>query len=317
MPAGAKGGNEGGGMRIEDQRRSDNFEDRGTGRGGGGRVPIQALFSLFSLLGFKGTLIAAGLLAVGLFVLPAGVRQELLGALTGGGGGADSTAGGGAVCEASQENAAACDFSRAVLGSTEDVWAQKFERGALPSYGSAPRAYQQPALAVFARSVSTGGCGDATSDVGPFYCPGDRKLYIDPSFYTMMERRLRAPGDFAQAYVIAHEVGHHVQNLIGSTRLKPQGETANQTSVRVELQADCLAGVWGHTARASLQITDEDLREALTAAHAIGDDTLGHSDERKFTHGSSEQRMRWFRRGFDGGEARQCDTFAVQSSREL
>jgi predicted metalloprotease len=132
-----------------------------------------------------------------------------------------------------------------------------------------------------------------------------------------MERRLRAPGDFAQAYVIAHEVGHHVQNLIGSSSLKTRGETSNQNSVRVELQADCLAGVWGYTARASLQITDDDLGEALTAAHAIGDDTLGHSDERKFTHGSSEQRKRWFRRGFDSGDARQCDTFAVQRYQEL
>jgi hypothetical protein len=165
---------------------------------------------------------------------------------------------------------------------------------------------------VFAGSVSTGGCGNATSGVGPFYCPADEKLYIDPSFYAVMEKRLRAPGDFAQAYVIAHEVGHHVQNLIGATRLKRTGETSNQNSVRVELQADCLAGVWGHTARASLEITDEDIGEALTAAHAIGDDTLGHSDERKFTHGTSEQRKRWFRRGFDSGDARQCDTFAVQ-----
>ena len=169
---------------------------------------------------------------------------------------------------------------------------------------------------MFAQSVSTG-CGTATADVGPFYCPADQKLYIDPSFYGVMERRLRAPGDFAQAYVIAHEVGHHVQNLIGATRLSARGETENQNSVRVELQADCLAGVWGHTARASLQITDDDLGEALTAAHAIGDDTLGHSDARKFTHGSSEQRKRWFRRGFDSGDARQCDTFAVQSYNQL
>jgi predicted metalloprotease len=165
--------------------------------------------------------------------------------------------------------------------------------------------------------VSTGGCGNATSGVGPFYCPADEKLYIDPGFYDVMEQRLRAPGDFAQAYVIAHEVGHHVQNLIGATRLKPTGETSNQRSVRVELQADCLAGVWGHTARTSLEITDEDLGEALTAAHAIGDDTLGHSDERKFTHGTSEQRKRWFRRGFESGDARRCDTFAVRSSGEL
>jgi hypothetical protein len=117
--------------------------------------------------------------------------------------------------------------------------------------------------------------------------------------------------------VIAHEVGHHVQNLIGSTKLQHQGETSNQTSVRVELQADCLAGVWGRSARSTLEITDQDLEEALTAAHAIGDDTLGHSDQNKFTHGSSEQRKRWFRRGFESGDARQCDTFVVQNYREL
>jgi predicted metalloprotease len=305
-------------MRIEGQRRSSNFEDRGSGRGGGrGGVPIQALFSLVSLLGFKGTLIAGAVLAIGFFVLPAGLKQELLGALTGGGRESVSGPGAGSVCDASQANGAACDFSRVVLASTEDVWTPLFERRALPDYGSPPGAYRHPTLVVFANSVSTGGCGGATSDVGPFYCPADQKLYIDPSFYDVMERRLRAPGDFAQAYVIAHEVGHHVQNLIGSSRLKTRGETANQNSVRVELQADCLAGVWGHTARASLQITDQDLGEALTAAHAIGDDTLGHSDERKFTHGSSEQRKRWFRRGFESGDARQCDTFAVQNNREL
>ena len=304
-------------MRIDDQRRSSNFEDRGTGRGGGGGgVPIQALLSLVSILGFKGTLLAGAVLAIGFFALPAGLKQELLGVLTGGGQGALSTPGAGSVCDASQANGAACDFSRVVLASTEDVWTQKFEQRALPNYGSAPGTYQQPTLVVFANSVSTG-CGGATSDVGPFYCPADQKLYIDPSFYNVMERRLRAPGDFAQAYVIAHEVGHHVQNLIGSNQLKTRGETSNQNSVRVELQADCLAGVWGHTARASLQITDDDLGEALTAAHAIGDDTLGHSDERTFTHGSSEQRKRWFRRGFDSGDARQCDTFAVQRSQGL
>ena len=300
-------------MRTEGQRRSDDFEDRGAGRGGsggGGGVPIQALVSLVSFLGFKGTLLAGTVLAVGYFMLPAGLKHELLGSLTGSDPAALSTSGGGSVCAASQANGAACDFSRVVLASTEDVWTQQFERGALPNYGGAPGAYRHPTLVVFANSVSTGGCGDASSGAGPFYCPGDQKLYIDPSFYTVMEQRLRAPGDFAQAYVIAHEVGHHVQNLIGSSKLQVRGETANQTSVRVELQADCLAGVWGHTARASLQITNDDLSEALTAAHAIGDDALGHSDERKFTHGSSEQRTRWFRRGFDSGDARQCDTFA-------
>jgi predicted metalloprotease len=170
---------------------------------------------------------------------------------------------------------------------------------------------------VFANAVSTGGCGNATSDTGPFYCPGDRKLYIDPTFYDVMEQRLKAPGDFAQAYVIAHEVGHHIQNLIGSTKLQPAGETKNQVSVRVELQADCLAGVWGHSARASLKINDEDLKEAVTAAHAIGDDALGHSNASDYTHGSSAQRIRWFRRGFDAGDPRQCDTFAVAKYAEL
>ena len=305
-------------MRTEGQRKSTNFEDRGTGRGGGGGgIPIQALMSVVSLLGFRGTLIAGVVLVGAFFVLPAGIKQELLGALTGGGQGTVSEPGAGSVCEASQANGAACDFSRVVLASTEDVWTPIFQQEALPRYGGPAGAYRQPTLAVFTNSVSTGGCGNATSDAGPFYCPGDQKLYIDPSFYAVMERRLRAPGDFAQAYVIAHEVGHHVQNLIGATSVKLSGESSNQNSVRVELQADCLAGVWGHTARKSLEVTDEDLSEALTAAHAIGDDTLGHRDERTFTHGSSEQRKRWFHRGFESGDARQCDTFAVQNYRGL
>jgi uncharacterized protein len=305
-------------MRTEGQRRSSNFEDRGSGRGGGGGgVPIQALFGLVRLLGIKGTLIAGLVFFVGYAVMPAGLKEQLLGALTGTGTGTSSAPGAASVCNASEANAAACDFSRVVLASTEDVWTPLFERGALPAYGSSPGGYRLPTLVVFANGVSTGGCGNATSDVGPFYCPADQKLYIDPSFYGVMEQRLRAPGDFAQAYVIAHEVGHHVQNMIGSTRLESQGETSNQTSVRVELQADCFAGVWGRSARTTLEITDEDLDEALAAAHAIGDDTLGHSDERQFTHGSSEQRKRWFRRGFESGDARQCDTFAVQSYRQL
>ncbi len=307
-------------MRTDDQRRSTNFEDRGRGRGGraGGGVPIYALTSVLRLLGFKGTLVVAAVLVLGFLVLPSALKQEILGALMGGDQAMSSTAGAGSVCASSPANAAACDFSRAVLGSTEDVWTQTFARGELPDYGGGgSTAYRDPTLVVFAGSVSTDGCGNASSDVGPFYCPADQKLYIDPSFYTVMEQRLRAPGDFAQAYVIAHEVGHHVQNLIGSNRLQLRGETANQQSVRVELQADCLAGVWGHTAQSSLQITNEDLSEALTAAHAIGDDALGHSDAQTFTHGSSEQRMRWFRRGFDSGDARQCDTFAVQNFQGL
>jgi predicted metalloprotease len=268
-------------------------------------------------LGFKGMLTLA-LLAGGAFlVMPAAVKQQILATLTGGvPGSADGTAGA-SVCEASQGNAAACDFSRVVLASTEDVWGPLFAERALPNYDTAPGGYQPPTLVVFANAVSTGGCGDATSAVGPFYCPADHRLYIDPAFYEVMEQRLRAPGDFAQAYVLAHEVGHHVQNLIGSSRLQVRGESSNQTSVRVELQADCFAGVWGRSARSTLEITDADLDEALTAAHAIGDDALGHTDERSFTHGSSEQRRRWFRRGFETGDPRQCDTFAVPDYREL
>jgi predicted metalloprotease len=300
-------------MKIEGRRRSSNFEDRGRGGGGGG-LPLQALSSVARLLGVKGTLVVGALAAGAFFLLPAGLKGQLLGLL---GGGQEASSGTGSVCEASPQSAQACDFSRVVLASTEDVWTPLFAENKLPGYGEAASAYSHPTLVVFAQGVSTGGCGNATSDVGPFYCPADKKLYIDPSFYGLMKSKLRAPGDFAQAYVIAHEVGHHVQNLIGSNRLKVNGESKNQISVRVELQADCFAGVWGHVAKASLEIDDEDLKEALTAAHAIGDDALGHSDKSKFSHGASEQRLRWFRLGFEGGDARQCDTFAVRKHEQL
>lgn len=293
-------------MRTEGQRRSDNIEDRGSGGGGGG-VPVRLISTLVQFLGFKGTLVVAAAAGVAYLVMPDSIRQSFVG-------GGKS---GGSACQASPTNAKACDFSRVILASTEDVWKDKFQKGELPKYGKPAGAYQDPKLVVFLNSVQTGGCGRATSAVGPFYCPADRKLYIDPTFYVVMEKRLRAPGDFAQAYVIAHEVGHHVQNLIGSSNLNVRGESKNQVSVRVELQADCLAGVWGHSARTTLAVNDEDLNEALNAAHQIGDDTLGHADESKFTHGSSEQRKRWFQRGFASGDARQCDTFAVKNHGEL
>lgn len=303
-------------MRTDNQRRSDNFEDRGrgSGGGGGGGLPAAALFSILRRIGIRGVLIVGVVLAGVYFFAPPSIKQMIFGALLGGvPGQTQSAAGEGSVCDT---EAQACDFSRAILGSTEDVWRAQFQQGRLPNYGVNPGAYRDPTLAVFTGAVSTG-CGNATSDVGPFYCPADSYLYIDPSFYQVMQDRLRAPGDFAQAYVIAHEVGHHVQNLIGATQRQLPGENQNQTSVRVELQADCFAGVWGHTARADLAIDEADLREALNAAHAIGDDALGHSDERQFTHGSSAQRMRWFRRGFDSGDARQCDTFAVSNYGQL
>jgi hypothetical protein len=216
----------------------------------------------------------------------------------------------GSTCAASPAFGKACDFSRVVLASTEDVWAGDFEKGAVPDYGRRVPAYRNPTLVVFSDGVATG-CGDATSAVGPFYCPSDGKLYLDPSFYETMAGHLHAPGDFAQAYVIAHEVGHHVQNLLGARAIHKAGDDRNQTSVRLELQADCLAGVWGHTARASLAINDADLRDALNAAHSIGDDALGQRNVATFTHGSSAQRMRWFKRGFESGDARRCDTFAA------
>jgi predicted metalloprotease len=272
--------------------------------------------SLARLLGAKGMLVVGGIAAVGYFLLPSGIKQQLLGALTGQQTSAQGEQGAGSVCQVSPSNGKACDFSRVVLASTEDVWNAKFQSAALPRYGSAPAAYQQPTLVVFADGVSTG-CGNATSAVGPFYCPRDKKLYIDPGFYGVMEKKLKAPGDFAQAYVIAHEVGHHVQNLIGATKVNLPGESDNQTSVRVELQADCLAGVWGHSAKSTLAINDEDLKEAVTAAHAIGDDALGHASTDDYTHGSSVQRIRWFKRGFEGGDARQCDTFGVGKNAEL
>lgn len=293
-------------MRTNGQRRSDNVEDRGRGRGGGGGgggVPVQALLGLVRILGWKGTLVVAVIGGIGYFLLPDSIRSGLFG-----GGQQAAVGSGGSACAMSPTNTAACDFSSVVLASTEDVWAVELPAGRVP--GGRPMAYANPTLVVFSAAVSTGGCGNATSDVGPFYCPADQRLYIDPGFYQVMETQLRAPGDFAQAYVIAHEIGHHIQHVIGVPRSMP-GETENQVSVRVELQADCLAGVWGHKARASLEITEADLAEALGAAHAIGDDTLGNDDRRAFTHGSSEQRMRWFRRGFDSGDGRQCDTFAV------
>jgi uncharacterized protein len=298
-------------METDGRRQSDNFEDRGRGASGPSRagvgLPIQLLFGLARMLGFKGTLVLAAVAAGGYFLLPAGIKQQLLGGLQAP---APGGTGAGSVCKASPGNAKACEFSRVVLASTEDVWGAKFRGGELPSYGRAPGAYVNPTLVVFADAVGTG-CGNATSAVGPFYCPRDRKLYIDPAFYDVMAKRLRAPGDFAQAYVIAHEVGHHVQNLMGASDVRLRGESKNQGSVRIELQADCFAGVWGHTARASLAINDEDLREAVNAAHAIGDDALGNTNVAEQTHGTSAQRMRWFRRGFDTGDARECNTLQV------
>ncbi len=300
-------------MRLDDQRRSTNVEVRSGGGGGGGFGGLPVGVRGLGL----GGIILIGLL---LFIVPANVRNMVLGQITGGGVGGSSNADVTQGCQPNGPMAQACDFGAAVLGSTEDVWTQQFQQGRLPNYGRNPGAYEPPKLVLYDAQSVESGCGNASADVGPFYCPNDRQLYLNPSFYDVMRTRLNASGDFAQAYVIAHEVGHHVQNLIGATEL--QMGDRNQTSVRLELQADCFAGVWGRASQAAIQIDEADLREALNAAHQIGDDTLqtnarGYPDPSSYTHGTSEQRMRWFRRGFDSGDARQCDTFGVRDYNQL
>lgn len=205
-------------------------------------------------------------------------------------------------------------FVANVLGDTEQTWNEIFQRMG--------KDYREPTLVLFPESVDSA-CGFATAAVGPFYCPGDQKVYLDLSFFHELERRFNAPGDFAQAYVIAHEVGHHVQNLLGisdqvhAMRGKVSEKEFNQLSVRLELQADFLAGVWAHHAhRARDRLEDGEIEEGLRAASAIGDDTLqrrtrGRVAPDSFTHGTSEQRVRWFKKGFETGDINQGDTFSL------
>jgi hypothetical protein len=206
------------------------------------------------------------------------------------------------------------DFVSVVLADTEDTWNAIF--------AASGSAYREPVLVLFSGSTQTA-CGLGRSATGPFYCPLDQKLYIDLTFYDELRTRFRAPGDFAQAYVIAHEVGHHVQTLLGisqdveATRRRSSQVEANELSVRLELQADCLAGIWAHHANQARQILEEgDIEEGLAAAAAIGDDrvqrqTQGQVVPDSFTHGSSVQRVRWFRRGLDTGDLNACDTFSA------
>ncbi len=215
--------------------------------------------------------------------------------------------------ELTEEEKAQGEFARRILAMTEDVWREQFaEMG---------KRYQDPTLVLFSGRVSTEGCGAASSAVGPFYCPGDQKVYIDLSFYDELARRFKAPGDFARAYVLAHEVGHHVQNLLGiseqvSRAQRRAGEAeANALSVRLELQADFLAGVWAHHIEKKEHVLETgDIESGLKAATAIGDDTLqkqaqGYAVPDSFTHGTSEQRVRWFTKGLQTGDVDQGDTF--------
>lgn len=199
------------------------------------------------------------------------------------------------------------NFIEVVLADTEDVWHQQFSR--------LGRRYEEPRLVLFSGAVQSA-CGMAQAAVGPFYCPGDKMVYIDLAFFDELKRRFKAPGDLAQAYVIAHEVGHHVQNLLGYTKKVPRGSKgADSAAVRLELQADCFAGVWvNQTQKAKKFLESGDLDEALTAASAIGDDRMqrqatGTVRPDGFTHGSSAQRQRWFRRGVETGKLEDCDTF--------
>lgn len=207
------------------------------------------------------------------------------------------------------------DFVSVVLADTEDTWGEIFQRG-----GST---YERPKLVLFTGAVRSA-CGLAQSAVGPFYCPGDRKVYIDLDFYRMLEKRFGAPGEFAKAYVVAHEIGHHVQNLLGisgkvhAAMEQASRERANQLSVRQELQADCYAGIWANHANRSRHILEAgDVESGLNAAAAIGDDRLqkqsqGYVAPESFTHGSSAQRVQWFRRGLESGELPVCDTFKAE-----
>lgn len=283
-------------MRWEFGRRSDNVEDRrgrqisGPVAGGGIGVIILALIASF------------------LGVDPAVVLQP------------DQTVSDRPTSDSplttSPSEDKQADFVSVVLADTEDTWNDLFRQMG--------RNYVEPTLVLFSDVVESG-CGYAKSTTGPFYCPADQKLYIDLSFYDDLQNRFQAPGDFAQAYVVAHEVGHHVQNLLGiSDRVRALQSRvseveANQLSVRLELQADCFAGIWANNAQRTRQILEEgDIEEALDAASSIGDDRLqsqsrGYVVPESFTHGSSVQRVRWFKQGIQTGDPAQCNTFKSAS----
>jgi len=234
-------------------------------------------------------------------------------ALVGGGAPAGAPAAQEAPVSASPEEEKLVEFVNYVLVDTEETWTQIFT--------ASGQTYQPPKLFLFRDSVRSG-CGFAEAAMGPFYCPADGRVYIDLAFYEELRSRFGANGDFAQAYVIAHEIGHHVQNLLGiSDELRQAQEqnpgSANELSVRLELQADCFAGIWAHTTQKRDLLEAGDVEEALGAAAAVGDDRIqqqssGSVHPESWTHGSSEQRMRWFRTGLESGDLKSCDTFAAQ-----
>jgi predicted metalloprotease len=284
-------------MRWGDGRRSDNVEDR-RGMPGSGRM----------IGGGLGTVL---LVLVALYF---GVDPSII--LNQGGLPLPNTQESAAPHSASPEEQRQADFVSVVLGDTEDTWRALFKRSG--------QEYEEPKLVLFSGAVQSA-CGMASAAVGPFYCPADRKVYIDLRFYGDLQDKFGAPGDFAQAYVIAHEIGHHVQNLLGiadkvqSLRARASQAESNKLSVMMELQADCLAGVWAHHADRSRHILEAgDVEEALNAASSIGDDRLqrqarGTVTPDSFTQGRSAQRVQWFRRGLETGSFGQCNTFASPS----
>ena len=295
-------------MKLDGQRESENVDDvRNSGGGGRGgpRLPLPG-----GKLGL-GSVAIALVASYFLGVNPMTVLN-VLGGMQGQGAGEVQRP----APSASVAQDAGSRFVRQVLATTEDVWQGQFKtQGAQ---------YQEPRLTLFRGSTPTA-CGQGEAAMGPFYCPADQRVYIDLDFYDTLKNRLGAPGDFAQAYVIAHEVGHHVQHLLGTSAKLEQARKRvsqaeyNALSVRLELQADCYAGIWAHDTEQSKGLMESgDLQEAMNAASQIGDDALQRGSGREvvpesFTHGSSAQRMRWFQRGFESGDMAQCDTFNARA----
>jgi len=294
-------------MKWKGKRQSSNVDDRrgqsGSGRRSGGLNPM-LLGPLIKLLFSKTGLIIVGIFLAG-SLLTGNNPLSLLGNFFGGGGSQTQSS---VPYQGTPEDNELAAFSGVILANTEDVW-----NGLIDNY-------REPTLVLFTGSVASA-CGSASSATGPFYCPGDEKLYLDLSFFDDMARKLNAPGDFAQAYVIAHEVGHHIQKITGITdkvqnlRGELSKKEYNRYSVRLELQADFLAGVWAHHSQQMTQMMEDgDLEEALNAAFAIGDDRLqkqstGRVVPDSFTHGTSAQRIKWFKKGFESGDLAQGDTF--------
>jgi predicted metalloprotease len=298
-------------MEWKGRRQSDNVEDRrGSGGsmgglgGGGFRLPTGGRGG--------GGLGIGGIVVVLILCWITGINPLTL--LSGGDIGMDGGNGSGQQTSSSRPpaNDDTTAFVRTVLGDTEDTWKAIFEKNG--------QTYQEPTLVLFSGQVNSA-CGFASSATGPFYCPNDRKVYLDTEFFDQLSQQFKASGDFAEAYVVAHEVGHHVQNLLGilpkvnQARQRMSEAESNKMSVRVELQADCFAGVWGKSTDSKGILETGDLEEALNAAQQIGDDTLqkrsqGYVVPDSFNHGTSAQRMSWFRRGFDSGDMKTCDTFS-------